>query len=214
MRRRGGGARSDRDVFKRFQEARLTQSMANRNSQTEMSNSSQRVTAVHTTVCTGRTSRKGSSLTKWHQPIEAAYRLSGWVDLVSKKEIGSHLDHSDQKVIEFKISVDRRKECQQNLSSGHEESRLQVGLEGIVSKFADDTKVGGAVDSLKNREALQRDLDKLEDWAIISDLKLNKGKCQILHLGWGNPGCLYRLRNEILESSATEGTWGSWSVAS
>ena len=29
-------------------------------------------------------------------------------------------------------------------------------------------------------------------------------KCQILHLGWGNPGCRDRLGNEILESTTTE----------
>ncbi|KAJ7408298.1 hypothetical protein BTVI_60144 [Pitangus sulphuratus] len=72
---------------------------------------------------------------------------------------------------------------------------LGAGLEGILSKFADDTKQGGAVDSLKGRKALQRDTDKIEDWAITNHRNFNNGKCQILHLGWGNPGCLYRLGN-------------------
>ncbi|KAJ7405461.1 hypothetical protein BTVI_69079 [Pitangus sulphuratus] len=47
-------------------------------------------------------------------------------------------------------------------------------------------------------------LDKLEDWAITSHMKLNKGKYQILHLGGDNPGCPRRMGNEMLESSATE----------
>ncbi|KAJ7403349.1 homeobox protein HMX1-like protein [Pitangus sulphuratus] len=82
----------------------------------------------------------------------------------------------------------------------------EKGLEGILSKFADDTRLGGAVDSLEGREALQRDLDKSEDWAITNHRKFNKGKCWILHLGWGNTGCMDRLGNEMLESSAGKGT--------
>ncbi|NWI48887.1 ITA8 protein, partial [Calyptomena viridis] len=70
--------------------------------------------------------------------------------------------------------------------------------------FANDTELGGAVDSLEGREALQRDLEKLERWAITNYMKFNKGKYRILHLRWGNHGCMYRLGNEVLESSTSE----------
>ena len=43
-----------------------------------------------------------------------------------------------------------------------------------------------------------------EGWAIISCRKFNKSKCQILHLGQGNLGYMYRLEDERLESSPTE----------
>ncbi|GAB0202528.1 mitochondrial enolase superfamily member 1 [Grus japonensis] len=81
---------------------------------------------------------------------------------------------------------------------------LDVGLEGVVSKFAGDTKLGGAVHSVEGGEALQRDLDRLENWAITNRMRFNKGKCRTLHLGRGNPGCTHRLGDEMLETSHAE----------
>ncbi|GAB0206497.1 cAMP-dependent protein kinase inhibitor alpha [Grus japonensis] len=81
---------------------------------------------------------------------------------------------------------------------------FKKGIECMLSKFADDIKLGGAVDSLKGREALQRDLDRLESWAITNRMKFNKSTCWILHLGRGNPGYTYKLGDERLESSPAE----------
>lgn len=53
--------------------------------------------------------------------------------------------------------------------------------------FADSAEVGGAVNSLKGREFLQRDLHRPKSWAIINHMKFHKRKCQILPLGWSNP---------------------------
>ncbi|GAB0176629.1 mitochondrial enolase superfamily member 1 [Grus japonensis] len=84
-----------------------------------------------------------------------------------------------------------------NIFVGNRDSRI----ERTLSKFVDNTKLCGVVDTLEGRDAIQRDLDRLEWWAHVNHMKFNKAKCKVMRMGQHNPKHDYR---HWIESSPEE----------
>jgi len=76
---------------------------------------------------------------------------------------------------------------------------LDEGLTSMILKFADDTKILGTVNCWEDRNRLQKDLDRLVDWADKWQMKFNVGKCKVMHLGGGNEGWNYVMDHQRLK---------------
>jgi len=79
---------------------------------------------------------------------------------------------------------------------------LDEELECTLSKFADDTELGGVVDTPAGCAAIQQDLDRLESWAERNLMRFNRGNCRVLHQ--------YRLGWPCWRAALRRGTWVSW----
>lgn len=62
-------------------------------------------------------------------------------------------------------------------------SSPESGIKCILSKF-ESTNLGGTVITVEGRDAIQRDLDRLEKWAHENLIRFRKAKYKMLLLIW------------------------------
>ncbi|KAK3790961.1 hypothetical protein RRG08_039822 [Elysia crispata] len=67
-------------------------------------------------------------------------------------------------------------------------------LNSWCQMYADDTKVSTTVDSKKESQVLQKDIDRLVEWADRWQLHFNAAKCKVIHLGRNNPAHKYTMK--------------------
>ena len=75
---------------------------------------------------------------------------------------------------------------------------LDCGINAKISKFADDTKLGGKALTTGDCEVIQQDLDNLSTWSDKWLLKFNKDKCKVMHVGFNNRKHNYNLQSQNL----------------
>ena len=84
----------------------------------------------------------------------------------------------------------------------------------IKHKFADDIKLCGVIDTLKGRDAIQKDPYRLKQQAHVNLMRFSKSKCKVLHLGHGKLCYQYKLGMKGLNTALLKRTWGYWCMAS
>ena len=79
-----------------------------------------------------------------------------------------------------------------------------TGLTPIISKFADDTKVGSTVKTTTEKENMTKAMVVLSEWANEWLMCFNESKCKVLHFGRRNEKIDYKLNGVSLDKSDSE----------
>ena len=68
----------------------------------------------------------------------------------------------------------------------------------LISKFADDTKLGKRINNTQDCNCLQSALDQLVKWSKRWNMSLHPDKCVVIHFGRENPHHLYSIDGKVI----------------
>jgi hypothetical protein len=80
---------------------------------------------------------------------------------------------------------------------------IDEGIKGMISKFADDTKIAGEI-NVHRDSVLQEDINTLCRWADTWQMKFNKEKCKVVRFGNSLLDSHYYMENECLKRVVEE----------
>ena len=81
---------------------------------------------------------------------------------------------------------------------------LEENVARLISRFADDTKIGEVADSDEDCQRIQQDIDRLGKWAEKCQMEFNLDKCEVMHFGRSNSGGSYKINGRTIRSIDTE----------
>ncbi len=76
---------------------------------------------------------------------------------------------------------------------------LENGLKSSISKFDDDTKVGGKAITISDCEIIQNDHENIVQWSEKWQMPLNVDKCKVMHFGHRNCKNSYNMKGKTLK---------------
>ncbi len=77
---------------------------------------------------------------------------------------------------------------------------IDFGLNNLISKFADDTKIGNSIITDHDRRSLQEDLRRISDLSQRWEMPFNVNQCHVLQAGTRNQKFYYEMNGTKLES--------------
>ena len=85
---------------------------------------------------------------------------------------------------------------------------LDDDITSKVLKLSDDTNVFRKIESDADRQQLQDDLNKLNEWSEKWQMLFNHWKCKCLHTGQGNEDAHYTMGDTVLNTTVKEKVLG------